>query len=304
MRILVGKTFGIGNACLAVPMIKALASLGHDVDVLVGNGPDDFGAFEVFRELRRRGDEPVIGKIHRGCVPFATDTYDVAIMAIPYDGRWRNGIDFFARTVMDGRKRPENIERLGFDMWKKHEVEYMMENARELGFTGETPDGSFLESRDRVEQAVYLGIGYKRDAGGFGQSKHFGNDPFADLIQRIQDIRPDTHFISSGPIADLINAERISQRGGRISFTLSASGSPGLDDSFGLVSSCSAYIGNDTGMMHVAASTGIPTMGLFAYPDLMVKNPPFCAASRALFFTPQGPSMTEIARQFVDFVWG
>jgi len=308
MRILVGKTFGIGNACLAIPMIKAIASLGHDVDVLIGDGPDDFGAYEVFRELRRRGDEPVINKIYRGCVPFAVDIYDLAIMAIPYDGRWRNGLDFFAREVMDGRKRPDNIERLGFDMWKKHEVEYMMENARDLGFKGETPDGSFLESHDRTDDVVYLGIGYKRDAGGFGASKHFGNARFGALIQAIWEIRPSTRFVSTGsqrdaiesgfPITRSLGIELVDRTN---SYRMEVTS---LERSLSVVNDCVAYIGNDTGMMHVAASAGIPTMGLFAYPDLIVKNPPFCARSRALSFSPSGPSASDVARQFVDFVWG
>lgn len=310
MRILVGKTFGIGNACLCVPMVKAIASLGHDVDVLVGDGPDDFGAYEVFQELRRRGDEPVVNKIYRGCVPFAVQHHDVAIMAIPYDGRWRNGIDFFATDVMDCRKRPGDVERLGFDMWKKHEVEYMMENARQLGFKGETPDGSFLDRTDSVQTGdVYLGIGYKRDHGGFGRSKHFGNENYARLIDTVSGMRPQTRFISSGPMIDMLEcSNRIMglMHGSpwRYSHALTTPGSPGLHSSFKIISGCHAYVGNDTGMMHVAASMGIPTMGLFAYPDLIVKNPPFCTKSRALFFTSTDLPVDEIAQQFVDFVWG
>lgn len=312
MRVLVGKVFGIGNSCLSIPMIKAIASLGHDVDVLVGDKSDDFGAYEVFREFRRRSygrpwDEPAVNKIYRGGVPFAVDSHDLAIMAIPYDGRWRNGIDFFAREVMDGRKRPDNVERLGFDMWKKHEVEYMMENARELGFEGETPDGSFIESTRHDPNSVYVGLGYKRDPGGFGESKNFGAERMAQLILAIHDIRPDVKFISSGPMLDMVEGLRIERRvGGSAIYghALTSDGPNGLERSFEIVSACGAYIGNDTGMMHVAASTGIPTMGLFAYPDLLVKNPPFCMNSRALLFTQSGPSIDEIARQFVDFVWG
>lgn len=310
MRILVGKTFGIGNACLAVPMIKAIASLGHVVDVLVGDGPDDFGSYEVFRELRRRGEEPVVNKIYRGCVPFAIDTHDVAIMAIPYDGRWRNGIDFFAHRVMDERKRPENIERLGFDMWKKHEVEYMMENARELGYVGDTPDGSFIDPgpSTTASETVYLGIGYKRDLGGFGESKHFGNYSFSGLIGAIRKLRPSVRFVSTGNQRDAVEIGFPITRGLGIhavdrpndAYRMEVTS---LERSFVITSGCVAYIGNDTGMMHVAASLGLPTMGLFTYPDLIVKNPPFCARSRALFVTPRGPAVDEIARQFVDFVW-
>ena len=299
MRVLVGKTFGIGNACLAIPMIKAIASLGHHIDVLVGSGPDDFGAAVVFRELQLSG---TIDAIHIDCAPISM-SYDVAIMAIPYDGRWRNGIEFSAKRLMDCRRRPGNVERLGFDMWEKHEVEYMMENARELGFEGETPDGSFL-GKDVVDSnVIYLGIGYKRDPGGFGRSKHFGNYRFSELTRHILDRLPDMSFISSGPMIDFVeSARKICSSNGRYDHVTTTSDSLGLSRSFNIVSRCAAYVGNDTGMMHVAASLGIPTMGLFAYPGLIIKNPPFCARSSSILFDGDDPTAESIADRFVELI--
>jgi hypothetical protein len=287
-------------------MVKAIASLGHDVDVLVGDRPDDIGAREVFQELRRWGTRPVvINEIYHGRVPLGIEPYDVAIMAIPYDGRWLNGLDFFAKRVLDGRKRPGNVERLGFDMWEKHEAEYMMENARELGFQGETPDGSFLNQPGHDPDLVYLGIGYKRDRGGFGLSKHFGNDRFIALIREVLRLRPGTRFVSSGPMVDLMDTARWITWGTdrQLEYVTAPSGALGLQRSFELIGRCGSYVGNDTGMMHVAASTGIPTMGLFAYLGLLVKNPPFCARSSSLFFDVDS-SVEDIAERFVDFVWG
>lgn len=52
MKILVGKTFGIGNSVLSIPMIKLLSTLGS-VDVLIGSTIDDFGAFNVFNALKK-----------------------------------------------------------------------------------------------------------------------------------------------------------------------------------------------------------------------------------------------------------
>ena len=52
MKILVGKTFGIGNSVLSIPMIKLLSTLGS-VDVLIGSTNDDFGAFNVFNALKK-----------------------------------------------------------------------------------------------------------------------------------------------------------------------------------------------------------------------------------------------------------
>jgi len=300
VKILVGKTFGIGNAVLAVPMIKALASLGT-VDVLVGAGPDDFGAYAVMAELLR---QDVINDLHIGRVDGLRE-YDVAVMAIPFDGRWQNGVHFRAKRVLDCRKRPGNVERLGFDMWEKHEALYQMENAYELGYPAglPVPDSSFMPPGVRCADVVYLGIGYKRDPGGFGLSKHFGNERFAALINEVCRLHPGASFITSGGVADWVQT---------IPAIIRALGQDwhkkfryihgDLEASFRNLSGCEAYVGNDTGMMHVAASCGLATYGITPYLDLTVKNPPFCERGRMVAAFNSAPEV--IAADFVNFVWG
>lgn len=303
MRVLVGKTFGIGNAVLSVPMVKALALAGHDVDVLVGAGPDDVGAQAVFRELRRFESAPEIGHVWTDCVPFAVPPYDVAVMAIPYDGRWMNGSDFFAKHTLDGRKRPGNVERLGFDMWEKHEVLYQMENAEALGYRGETPDASFMSRSPQVDpDLVYIGIGFKRDPSGFGASKHIGNSRLASIIREVHRIRPNTRFVSTGNNRDAIEVGypifRELGAPGYYEFTVLP-----LELSFSVVSKCHAYLGNDTGMMHVAASFGMPCYAGMLSEHLIRKNHPF-GARASMFIIDQDHPASFVAQDFVDFVWG
>lgn len=281
-------------------MIKALSTLG-DVDLLIGSTPDDFGAAVVFSYLRGT----IINEIWVDQVPPGhRKGYDVAIMAIPFDGRWKNGQHYEAKRVLDERKRPGNVERLGFDMWKKHEVEYQMENARELGYDGPTPSACFLPAAAQDPNLVYVGVGYKRDPGGFGSSKHFGNERYAKLIREVHRLRPGTKFLSTGGPMDLVQVgyQIIKALGNDSPYRF-----PPIADlkvSFRELTGCAAYIGNDTGMMHVAASTGMPTCGLFAYPGLTIKNPPFCDRSLSIAFDKDSPSVEHIAEQFVDFVWG
>jgi len=310
VRVIVGKVFGIGNAVLSLPMVKALASLGHDIDILVGDRPDDFGAKQVFSGLERHEGASGIRHVWSGSVPLGVPIHDLAIMAIPYDGRWRNGIDFFAREVMDARPRPGDPARIGFDSWVKHEVEYQMDNARALGYVGETPDCSFMpRPPDGPDpDLVYLGIGYKRDPGGFGFSKHFGNSRLADLMGEVRGLRPSVRFLSTGNDRDAVEVgfpimrSLCSQTAGRTdAYRMEVTS---LERSFSLVMGCGAYLGNDTGMMHVAAASGVPTMGLMAHPGLLIKNPPFCKPSRSILFTADSPPIRHIAEQFVGLVWG
>lgn len=301
MKILVGKTFGIGNAILSIPMIKALSTLG-EVDVLVGDTADDIGSVAVLSRLKEIS-ELIIAPRSSPVIPFdLRKTYDVAVMAIPFDGRWVNGRDFNAKRVIDGRKRPGNVERLGFDMWEKHEVEYQMENAYELGYSGPIPDCSFMPEQLRDPDLVYLGLGYKRDPGGFGLSKHFGTGRYGDLVAAVRKLRPTARFISTGNMLDMIEVGNpIARQVDPFHFQFVHKD---LLGSFDIVSRCGSYIGNDTGMMHAAASVGIPTCGLFAYPDLVTKNPPFCEKSLSIVFGKDFPSVDYIAEQFVQFVWG
>lgn len=301
MRILVGKTFGIGNCVLAVPMIKALSTLG-DVDVLIGSGNDDFGAATVMANLLNEG---VIKALYIDRVTSGVE-YDFAVMAIPFDGRWRNGTHFRAKDVFDGRRRPGDVDRLGFDMWEKHEALYQMENAYRLGYPADAavPDSGFLPPVVRTPDLIYLGIGYKRDPGGFGLSKHFGSERFAELIKHVAKLRPQVQFVTTGGTADWVQTIPRIVMGLGDDRHLLRFNSLGLQASFKLAAECEAYIGNDTGMMHVAASAGVATCGLFAYPDLVTKNPPFCDRSKSIVFGPDFPSVEFIAEQFVQFVWG
>lgn len=289
MKLLVGKTFGIGNAVMAVPMLKALRSLGPDsLDVLVGSTPDDFGAWDVMHQLQRAG---VIDALYVDSTPgFDGEIerrrkYDYAVMAIPFDGRWRKGHShddrhFSAHAVIDGRPRPDP-STVGLSSWKKHEVEYQMENARTLGYEGETPTMDFLfGARPMRPRHFYLGVGYKKDAAGFWKKKHWGNENFAAVAGMILAAHPENRVVMTGdmadgklsiaPILDLVEQKHGGTRG-RISWN----STPRLRDSFHVVSSCSAYVGNDTGMMHVAAAHGLPCSAVFRLENSITKNGPW-----------------------------
>lgn len=278
MKVLVAKCFGIGNCVMAVPLVKALMSMGHQVDVLVGSLPDDTGAIEVFSALARRYSD--LGQIWVNHAPSSV-TYDVAVLSIPYDGRWVNGRDFNARLVMDGRPRPDP-STFGFSSWKRHEVEYQMENAYTLGYEGDVPSTEFrgLYSPQAGETKVYFGVGYKKDQAGFWKRKHWGNENFAALARLILRRRPDIQVVMTGDPLDLqLSIAPIIRMSGssRVKYVTG-----GLDSSMELLSTCHLYVGNDTGMMHVAASMGMPTVGLLMLEGTELKNPPWGPRASAL----------------------
>jgi hypothetical protein len=295
VRILYGKCFGIGNAIMAIPALRALRSMGHQVDVLVGTLPDDGGAVEVLSRLRDYEGMGIIGTVYRDNALPAR--YDLAIMAIPFDGRWRNGTHYIADKVMDGRTRPDPATT-GLISWKKHEIEYQMDNARELGYSDEIPSCSFL-SPHLVDgsHSFYLGIGYKKDAAGFWKAKHWGNENFAALVKFIAD-HPLNRVFTTGDMQDLVLTIAPIMRMVNDKRFIHEPGS--LVKSFDSVADCGFYVGNDTGMMHVAAAFGRKALGLFFLENSIVKSKPWCKDGFALDGVGRNVTPEEVFRKIKE----
>ena len=279
MRVLYGKCFGIGNAVMAVPAIKAIRKLPHvsRLDVLIGTGPDDVGALNVMFELKKQG---VIDVVHTNV---AEGEFDVAIMAIPFDGRWRNGTHFRAERVIDGRPRPDPSTH-GLVSWKKHEIAYQMDNVseicRDIMYAEES--SCFMDRPKTLENTLYLGLGYKKDQAGFWKTKHWGNENYSIFLKELFAIDDTVRVRTTGdmndyhesirPIMDMVKNKRFSYVP-----------TPNITDAFREVGRSTMYFGNDTGMMHVAASFDMPTMGLFFLENSHVKCEPRCRKSMPVY---------------------
>jgi hypothetical protein len=281
VRTLFGKVFGLGNAVMAVPAIKALHHIGCELDVLVGSTRDDVGALEVLRSL----------KTHYRCIkniwvdraqPVEDPMYKMAIMSIPFDGRWYNGTHYHAFQTMDGRTRPDP-STTGLVSWKKHEVEYQMENARVMGYNHVTPDCSFMPKwlpPPNAKFRIYLGVGYKKDAVGFWKVKHWGNENYAELCKRILAEIPDCEIVTTGDMADIqLSIMPIMKMVDDLRLQLIPTN---LIHSLEVVNSCHMYVGNDTGMMHVAAAQDKKVVGIFKMWNSSVKAHPWCQEYRVV----------------------
>lgn len=294
MRVLVGKTFGIGNCVLCVPLIKALSEIA-DVDILVGSGPNDVGAYDVMINL--------VGSHVKTLYVDRVDTsirYDVAVMAIPFDGRWQNGRDFSAEKVIDGRSRPDP-STFGFSSWKKHETLYQMEDAYDLGYQGQVDSALFRRAPDVLTDRIYLGVGYKKDPAGYWLQKHWGNERYASFIDEVCQLDRRLFFTATGDAGDLersIFPIKSLLNGGRLMIQPTF----GLCAAFDVVGSSGAYVGNDTGMMHVAASFDRSVYAFFGLEGTQVKNYPLCHDYKVNRFNSKNESTPqEHAERFVSW---
>jgi len=308
VRVLFAKVFGLGNAVLSVPAVKMLLRAGANVTVVVGDTPDDAGAREVFVHLAHALDVrarlrvvslPVVG--HAG-------HFDVAILSMPYDGRWRQNVNFTADVVLDGRPRPDPTAPLGLECWKKHEVDYQIDVVRKLFPNQEyhqVPSTSFLQTGPFLHllpKFTYLGVGYKRDSARYWTRKHWGTERYAELVCRILASDPDVIVLSSGSPVDVQQtlapiARRVASEfadPSRFYFKMCD-----MEDMFKMVSLCSTYVGNDTGTMHVAASIGARVLGLFFMPGAEVKNSPYCSHRRVI--TTPSPELLSVDKVFEEW---
>lgn len=278
MKILIGKTFGLGNSVMSIPMLKAIraAQPKATIDVLIGSTGDDAGAAEVFSMYKMFYGG--IDMIYVDQVPPHV-SHDIAIMSIPFDGRWKNGVHFSAGVVMDGRTRPDP-NTSGLVSWKKHEIEYQMENAYDLGYpedlgrpsTNFYPRRRWRELNSEKTRYVYFGTGYKKDLSGFWKIKDWGIANFVDLANLIVQSYEDVDIVVTCGYSEWDEISRIRYEcvdPGRISVMAS-------DFRTGLLSleRCDLYVGNDTGMMHAAASLEIPCISLFFMDNAYIKNRP------------------------------
>lgn len=303
--ILVGKTFGLGNAVMAVPMVKAIrrANPTARIDVLVGSKSDDCGAREVFEAFMEYSHD--VDNLYIDSAP-ADFRYEVAVMAIPFDGRWINGRDFFASECIDGKGRPDP-DTDGLVSWQMHEIEYQMQDARELGYTGYrhvvTPTIRFTGDEGDVDELcdsrhfnVYLGLGYKKDMAGQWREKHWGNENFARLIEGVteRDVKGRVKFVATGDTLDqqmtylpILRSLSPAARE-RLRFERT-----GFKRMFDIVRGCQMYVGNDTGTMHVAASFEKKVCCIFMMDKKsMTKNAPWCSWSTC-FWRPWSHELVE-----------
>lgn len=95
----------------------------------------------------------------------------------------------------------------------------------------------------------------------YGPAKEWPHDRYAQLIRRLQRSYPGSVVILFGGPRDASRLDLLAgQAPGRV-FNLA--GTTLLAESIAAVSLCAAFVSNDSGMMHVAVSMGVPTVALF-----------------------------------------
>jgi ADP-heptose:LPS heptosyltransferase len=243
---LVTAAYGVGDILRVTPLVRALASVGYAVDVLVA--PDYVDAASLLEgapEIRRLFVCEDFRKTKgRRAVPGLPDeTYDLATFTV-----WSAPLKRWVRA----RKTCEFDQR---DWLREGDAASVEKIARAVGFAGEMP-APFAVASDRrfglAPDTVALHPGCKPD---WPWKKWHG---FADLARLFPSV------VVVGTESDLQNERTYF----RENFEWPAhaqnfAGRLSLRDTAALLSECAALVSNDSGLMHLGVAVGTPTFGVF-----------------------------------------
>jgi heptosyltransferase-2 len=309
MKILVRATNWIGDAVMALPALRAIKSQSEASVSIVARSQ----VAEIYRD-QEIADELIVYDVHgthagisgreRLAAELRAKKFDAAILLQnALDAAWlawRVGIPERIGYARDGRSLllTQAIRVPGPREIPPHEQFYYLELLRRAGWIKTLPADTFIQMRvteERRERASQmLASAGVRDhvtriaigaGAAYGSAKCWPPSRFAELANRLQS-QMDGDVILFGAASEASVSAAIIAEMQRPPIDLT--GRTSTADLPALLSQCHAFIGNDSGAMHVAAAVGLPTIAIFGSTDpfgtapvtphcVVVREKPFCS---------------------------
>lgn len=293
-RLLVRATNWLGDAVMSIPALREIrrAHQGWHITILAVPWVADLYAGEPFCDdlvLYEKGGQ------HRGLAgreriarDLRAQSFDRAVLLQnAFDAgwlAWRARIPERIGYVRDGRG-PLLTQRIACPepgQVPAHQRFYYLELLRRAGLIGRMPedDAARLERADelrrrgqdqwrdrRLPAGPWIGVS---PGAAFGSAKRWLPDRFADAA-RVLARESGSGVAVFGSASEAAIADEVALRvGGR---SCSLAGKTTLEEYLQLASTCSLYLTNDSGSMHVAAALGIPTVAIFGATDAEATGP-------------------------------
>jgi heptosyltransferase-2 len=285
MKILVRAPNWVGDAVMAIPALEAIrrARPGAEISILARPAVAETLLGQPFAdrtlpyEFRGRhrgwlGREKLIFELR-------SEKFDAAILLQnAFEAAWlawRAGIPERIGYSRDARgpllTKAIQVPQEG--EIPKHESNYYFELLRRAGWSDATPTIQpirlLVTDADRTSaESLLRKSGARENAwrcaiapgASYGAAKCWPTERFALLADRlISECAADVIFFGTSGEKEI--ADRI--RSNMKSRAISLVGETSMRDLAALFASCSAFIGNDSGAMHVAAAAGLPVIGIF-----------------------------------------
>ena len=289
MRILIRATNWVGDAILALPALRQVRGKFPDAMIAVVAKPyvadlyRDQGFCDELILYDPQGEHRGWSGRERLAKEICTKRFDVALLLQnAFDAAWlvwRAGVPERIGYARDGRgfllTKAVAVPREG--EIPAHEKFYYLELLRRTGWIASLPNDGLISlevpaavrrrAAERLLEAgasphairVAIGAGAS-----YGSAKCWPPERFAEWANWLQ-ARSDAEVILFGAAAEATVSEAIvaTMRRKPIDFT----GKTAIRELPALLSQCHMFLGNDSGVMHVAAAVGLPVVAVFGPTD-------------------------------------
>ena len=250
MKILFVLGGGIGNIIQATPTIKIISNAGHTIDLKLFC--DSTG------DVREIFSLPMVRRVYTSDEP--NESYDCQLKGIFVPGKNYPAKKYYRTRANYAQNLPES--------------QVYVDLARQLGITGELPDIEINVGRDgpkpKHEDTIAFYTGSKPN---WAMKRWDKYDKLASQFSHVAVVGTPQDINSHG------NPSWIKTPWNWPDNVEFFSGS--LRQAAYFISKCKFFVGNDGGLAHVAAATGIPTFVIFG-PSSFIKNRPFSKKTKVV----------------------
>ena len=289
MKILVRAPNWVGDAVMAIPTLEAIrrTHAGDKICVLARPAVADVYSGQLFADrilpydFRGRhkgwlGREKLVAELRN-------EQFDVAVLLQnAFEAAWlawRAAIPERIGYARDARgpllTKAVRVPQMG--EIPKHESQYYLELLHRCGWIEATPAIPLIrllisQAARASAEATLQRAGARENAwrcaiapgASYGAAKCWPPERFALLADRlVSDCGADVIFFGTAGEKEIAARICTSMKARAISLV----GQTSMRDLAALFASCSVFIGNDSGAMHVAAAAGLPVIGIFGSTD-------------------------------------
>src|SRR6266852_723381 len=300
-HILVVKLAGIGDLLLATPALRALRETYPQarIDLLVT--PDSAGLLNgwevidhvivlnkylfdypqqvlknprnlqrlapLWRELRE-GDYDAVLLLHHPTLPFGRLKHQLLLRAT--GARWRVGLD---NRHGHGWFLNVRVKDAGFGAI--HEAEYNLAVAEAVGATTQDrrltmplSESDYVQARrllyedEAFAESVRPIIAMHPGSGGYSTARRWAPERFAQLADRLFHDASGQLILMGGPEETELHRQIIELMQSEMPVH-SFAGKGNIRVAAAILEQADLFVGNDSGLMHLATSVGTPTVGIF-----------------------------------------
>jgi len=310
MKLLIRATNWVGDAIMALPALQAVRARFPNAEISVLALPyvaDIYRGQGVADELigyDRNGEHAGLRGKERLVAELKTRRFDTALLLQnAFDAAWiawragipeRIGYDRDARGILLTKaiRLPRTSEI------RAHEKFYYLELLKRTGWIDSLPDVSEILLTVTEEQALRAeeklqSFGSQRGAvriavgagASYGSAKCWPPERFATAINQLVKERKAEIVLFGTPGEAVVSA---AIQAGLDKPALDLTGKTEIAELPALLSRCTAFLGNDSGAMHVAAAVGLPVVAVFGPTDphgtapvtprrTIVQEKPYCS---------------------------